>query len=99
VHPDGYWASITPGLVAGTELERLLRLHDVSTVVIAGIVTNFAAEGTARDASDRGYRVVVLGDCCESITDEMHTFALTQILPVVGEVVETVDFVRAVSHS
>lgn len=53
---------------AGTDLDRLLRLHDVSTVVIAGIITNFAPEGTARDASDRGYRVVVLGDCCESIT-------------------------------
>ena len=39
--------------------------------MIAGIVTNFAAEGTARDASDRGYRVIVLADCCESVTDEM----------------------------
>lgn len=81
---------------AGTELDRLLRLHDVATVVIAGIITNFAAEGTARDASDRGYRVVVLGDCCESITDEMHAFALTQILPVVGEVVGVDDFILAV---
>lgn len=81
---------------AGTELDRLLRLHDVATVVIAGIITNFAAEGTARDASDRGYRVVVLGDCCESISDEMHLFALTQILPIVGEVVGTDDFTRAV---
>ncbi len=83
---------------AGTDLDRLLRLHDVSTVVIAGIITNFAAEGTARDASDRGYRVVVLGDCCESITDEMHAFALTEILPVVGEVVGAGDFARAVGH-
>lgn len=80
---------------AGTELDRLLRLHDVSTLVIAGIITNFAAEGTARDASDRGYRVVVLGDCCESITDEMHAFALTQILPIVGEVVGVDEFSRA----
>lgn len=84
---------------AGTELDRLLRLHDVSTIVVAGIITNFAAEGTARDASDRGYRVVVLGDCCESITDEMHAFAITQILPIVGEVVGAEDFARAVGHS
>jgi nicotinamidase-related amidase len=82
---------------AGTDLDRLLRLHDVSTVVIAGIITNFAAEGTARDASDRGYRVVVLGDCCESITDEMHTFAITQILPVVGAVVGVAEFARALA--
>jgi nicotinamidase-related amidase len=84
---------------AGTDLDRLLRLHDVSTVVIAGIITNFAAEGTARDASDRGYRVVVLGDCCESITDEMHSFALTQILPIIGEVVGLKEFVHAVARS
>lgn len=83
---------------AGTDLDRLLRLHDISTVVIAGIITNFAAEGTARDASDRGYRVVVLGNCCESVTDEMHVFALTQILPIVGEVVGAEEFARAVGY-
>jgi biuret amidohydrolase len=77
---------------AGTELERLLRLHDLSTLVIAGIVTNFAAEGTARDASDRGYRVIVLADCCESLTDEMHLFSVTQILPFIGEVLSAADF-------
>jgi len=65
----------------GTDLDRLLRLHGVSTVVIAGIITNFAAEGTARDGSDRGYRVVVLGDGCESITDGMHGFALPKSCP------------------
>lgn len=84
--------------LAGTDLDRLLRLHDVSTVVIAGIITNFAAEGTARDAPDRGYRVVVLGNCCESVTDEMHVFALTQILPIVGDVVGAEEFARAVGY-
>lgn len=80
---------------AGTELDRLLHIHDISTLVIAGIVTNFAAEGTARDASDRGYRVIVLADCCESVTDEMHEFAITQILPAISEVVRAGDFVGA----
>jgi hypothetical protein len=46
----------------------------------------------ARDASDRGYRVIVLADCCESVTDEMHQFAITQILPAIGEVVTGRDF-------
>lgn len=79
---------------AGTELDRLLRVHDVSTLVIAGIITNFAAEGTARDASDRGYRVIVLTDCCESVTDEMHEFSVTQILPFIGEVAKAADFIE-----
>ena len=82
---------------AGTELDRLLRIHDLSTLVIAGIVTNFAAEGTARDASDRGFRVIVLTDCCESVSDEMHQFSITQILPFVGEVASAADFTEAAS--
>lgn len=79
---------------AGTELDRLLHIHDLSTLVIAGIVTNFAAEGTARDASDRGYRVIVLADCGESVTDEMHEFSITQIMPAIGEVVDAADFIE-----
>jgi nicotinamidase-related amidase len=82
---------------AGTELDRLLHIHDLSTLVIAGIVTNFAAEGTARDASDRGYRVIVLADCCESVTDEMHQFSITQILPFIGEVATAADFKESVA--
>jgi len=78
---------------AGTELDRLLRVRDISTLVIAGVVTNFAAEGTARDASDRGYRVIVLADCCESVTEEMHQFSITQILPAMAEVVNAADFI------
>lgn len=84
---------------AGTELDRLLLIHGISTVIIAGIVTNFAAEGTARDASDRGYRVVVLADCCESVSDEWHSFAVTQILPLMSQVVTADDFIRSLALS
>lgn len=82
---------------AGTELDRLLHIRDIATLLIVGIVTNFAAGGTARDASDRGYRVIVLTDCCESVTDEMHTFSITQILPFIGEVVTAAGFTQAVN--
>ena len=82
---------------AGTELDRLLHIHDLSTLVIAGIITNFAAEGTARDASDRGFRTIVLADCCESINDEMHLFSVTQILPVIAEVASAADFIETAS--
>lgn len=83
----------------GTELDRLLLIHGISTVVIAGIVTNFAAEGTARDASDRGYRVIVLSDCCESVSDEWHSFSITQILPLLSEVVTADVFIASLWRS
>ena len=80
---------------SGTELDRLLRVRDIATVTIAGSITNFAVEGTAREASDRGYRVVILGDCCESVSDEWQDFSMTQILPLIAEIVTVADFSEA----
>jgi nicotinamidase-related amidase len=80
---------------AGTELDRLLRVRGISTIALAGSITNFAVEGTARDASDRGYRVLILEDCCESVSDEWQDFSMTQILPLIAEVVAVADFGEA----
>jgi gluconolactonase len=82
------------GAFAGTELDRLLRLLDVRTLVLAGIVTNFSVEGTAREAADRGYRVIVLEDCCHSMPD-MHAFAVEKILPVFCTVSTSKEFLGA----
>jgi nicotinamidase-related amidase len=84
---------------AGTELDRLLRVRDIFTVALAGSITNFAVEGTARDASDRGYRVLILEDCCETVSDEWQAFSMTQILPMIAEVVTLADFSEALSRS
>lgn len=80
---------------AGTELDRLLQVRDVSTLALAGGITNFAVEGTARDASDRGYRVIVLEDCCETVSDEWQAFSMTQIMPLIATVVTAEDFAEA----
>jgi biuret amidohydrolase len=66
--------------LAGTELDRLLRLKDVNTLVLTGVATQFAVEGTAREAVDRGYRVLVLVDCCASPIREVHRFSIDMIL-------------------
>jgi nicotinamidase-related amidase len=83
---------------AATELDRLLRVRDISTVALAGSITNMAVEGTAREASDRGYRVIVLQDCCESISDEWQDFSMTQILPMIAEIVTVAEFSEALAH-
>ena len=80
--------------LAGNELDRLLRVRDINTLVLAGIATNFVVEGTAREAVDRGYRVVVLADCCASATEEMHDFSIRVILPELCHVSAADEFVR-----
>ena len=77
----------------------MLRVRDISTIALAGSITNFAVEGTAREASDLGYWVLILEDCCESVSDEWQDFSMTQILPLIAEVVTVADFAEALGRS
>lgn len=47
---------------AGTDLDLILRTRGIDTVIVGGIATEICCESTARDAADRGLRVVFLSD-------------------------------------
>lgn len=79
---------------AGSDLEKLLQTAGMTTLILSGVATNFVVEGTAREASDRGYNVVVVGDCCASVSQEAHESALTTALPFLATVT-TLDEVTA----
>lgn len=79
--------------LAGTELDRLFRIRDVNTLVLAGVATQFVVEGTARDAVDRGYRVVVLEDCCASRRRDVHDFSIDVILRELCDVTDSERFI------
>src|SRR5699024_7717053 len=53
------------GLTAfyGTDLDAMLRLQQVETLVLVGVSTNVALPGLALEAVNRGYYVVVPEDC------------------------------------
>jgi biuret amidohydrolase len=70
---------------AGTPLDQILRGRGVNTVVLGGLVTHYAVDSTARDAHDRGYRVIVLQDGCASATPDRHDASLAN-LAFLGEV-------------
>lgn len=82
----------------GTDLEQQLRARDIDTVVVMGLVTHFAVEGTVRSAADRGYRVVTLGDCCASGSDERHRAAL-DLLGFLGPVIQSSQLASSVSST
>jgi ureidoacrylate peracid hydrolase len=45
-----------------TDLETVLRHHNVTTLIIGGVATNVCCESTARDAMFRDYKVIFLSD-------------------------------------
>src|SRR5580704_11280404 len=59
----------------GTALDTILRVAGVDTVVL-GIATDVPVESTARAASDRRCRTIVVSDICQADSDEAHARAL-----------------------
>ncbi|HEY78692.1 MAG TPA: cysteine hydrolase [Dehalococcoidia bacterium] len=80
-----------------TDLDLILHNKGVTDIVLSGIATNWAVESTARDGANRGYFVYTLKDCCASLTDEMHNWTLTNILPSLGAVLSAEEYIAALS--
>jgi ureidoacrylate peracid hydrolase len=70
----------------GTGLDEILRERSIRTVVLAGGVTNVCVEGTAREAADRDYYVVVLRDGTAAVRDDLHDMTLLNVERYFGRV-------------
>ena len=62
-----------------TDLEQLLRNRGVDTLLVCGVTTEVCVHTTIREANDRGYRCVALGDACASYFPEFHRIGLEMI--------------------
>jgi nicotinamidase-related amidase len=47
---------------AGTHLDFVLRSHGITSIALAGQLTNICIESTMRAAYDKGYRVIGITD-------------------------------------
>ena len=70
----------------GTQLYPILRMLGRSVLLLAGISTNFAVEGIVRASVNRGFEVVLIEDCCASLSQEMHDWSVANIMPVLATV-------------
>ncbi|HEY0697043.1 MAG TPA: cysteine hydrolase [Micromonospora sp.] len=77
-----------------SELDDILRIRAVDTVLLVGVATNIAVESTARGAVDHGYRTVLVSDACAAASDEMHRASLAT-LESFGPAGTTAEVVRA----
>jgi nicotinamidase-related amidase len=75
-----------------SDLQAILSSNEVDTVVLMGIATNWVVESAARYAADADYRVIVLEDCCASMSIEAHEFAVENVFGMIAEVSTSADF-------
>src|SRR6201994_1145955 len=67
------------GAFYATELGDLLQKYGIENLLVCGVTTEVCVNTTVREANDRGYRCVVLGDCCASYFPEFHEMGLKMI--------------------
>ena len=79
----------------GSDLAPILTTAGIGTLLLSGVATNFVVEGTAREAADRGYDVVIVGDCCASVSQEAHDASLTVALPFLATISNLDEVVAA----
>jgi nicotinamidase-related amidase len=67
---------------ASTNLDFILRGRGISTVILAGFLTNCCVESTMRSAYENGYRVITLTDCTAATSAEEHDNAIAYDFPM-----------------
>jgi nicotinamidase-related amidase len=60
----------------GTNLEVILRTHDVRRIYCSGISTNAVVQAAVREGHDRDYEMVLLEDGCCALSAEEHESAI-----------------------
>ena len=54
------------GAFYATELGDVLQNYGIENLLVCGVTTEVCVNTTVREANDRGYRCIVLADCCAS---------------------------------
>jgi nicotinamidase-related amidase len=87
------------GAFYGTDLELMLKNRGIGTLLVCGVTTEVCVHTTVREANDRGYRCVVLSDCCGSYFPEFHEVGLRMIAAqggIFGWVSDSTRFLAAI---
>jgi nicotinamidase/pyrazinamidase len=62
-----------------TEMNSILKRHEIGTVVVYGIATDYCVKATALDALANGYKVIVIEDLCLGVAPETSAKALEEM--------------------
>ncbi|KQP73773.1 isochorismatase [Methylobacterium sp. Leaf111] len=67
------------GAFYATDLGAVLSARRIATLLVCGVTTEVCVHTTIREANDRGYRCVAIGDGCASYRPEFHRVGLAMI--------------------
>lgn len=86
------------GAFHGTDLQHVLMTLGIENLILTGVTTGVCVTSTAREATDRGFNVLVLSDCCAEPDKSNHDIAI-QLLMIEGGYLATVAHANALLNS
>ncbi|MBE9182998.1 cysteine hydrolase [Oculatella sp. LEGE 06141] len=90
------------GAFYATDLDLLLRQRGIKNLVVCGLTTAVCVHSTLREASDRGYDILLLEDCCAESEPHLHQAAVEMVKiegGVFGTVATSQAFLDAIAAS
>jgi nicotinamidase-related amidase len=77
---------------SNTDLENLFQQREITTVILAGVVTSICVDSTGRSAFERGYKVTILSDCTSGRTTFEQDYYCENVFPLYAEVIDHNQF-------
>lgn len=98
VCPQGNEVIVTKrrvGAFSTTDMETVLRAHNVTHLVLLGIATSGVVLSTVRWAADADYELTVVEDGCADVDAEVHRVLTQKVFPRQAAVVSAQDVIQA----
>jgi nicotinamidase-related amidase len=84
------------GAFSTTDLETILRSHNINRLVLFGISTSGVVLSTVRWAADMDYSLVVVSDLCADRDPEVNRVLMDKVFPWQATVVSSKEFLKAI---
>jgi len=86
------FSAFTPG---SCELNDVLRMRGIDTILITGCFSNGCCESTSRDAVQMNYNVIFVTDANATVSDPDHNGTVNDLYAIFGcDICDTVDVLR-----
>ncbi len=82
----------------GSDLWAQLESRGIKTLLVAGMIANLCVESHVREASDKGYRTLVVGDAIGTTSPEAHQATLQNMGLLATEVVQSGDILETLAN-